>query len=119
EMAVELALVDVDRCLLEAARLRHAIDREAAQALALMVPGVEVPVVAVVGDALRRDRAPRLLVGRACAVFEGQALALEYRGADRAEGMLVEAAGAVGNHPHPLHRPLLAAGMLGQQLLDA
>src|SRR5690606_40439701 len=46
EMAVEFGLVDVDRGLVEPARLRDPVDREAAQALALVVPGIEVPVVA-------------------------------------------------------------------------
>src|SRR5690606_40146391 len=95
EMAVEFGLVDVDRGLVEPARLRDPVDRKAAQALALVVPGIEVPVVAVVGDALRRHGAPRLLVGGARAVVEGQALAAQHRRTHAAEHVLVQEAGAV------------------------
>ena len=55
------------------ARGGDAVDRETAQRLALLVPGIEVPVVAVMGDALRRHRAPGLLVGGTRAVFEASA----------------------------------------------
>src|SRR5690606_18858935 len=57
QVAVELGLVDVDGGVVEAARARDPVDREAAQALALVVPGVEIPVVPVMGDALRRNGA--------------------------------------------------------------
>src|SRR3546814_9308532 len=58
QVLVELRVVDVARRGVELARAGNAVDREAAQRFLLLVPGVEVPVVAVVGDALRRHRAP-------------------------------------------------------------
>src|SRR5690606_14321264 len=105
EVPVQLGLVDVDGGLLQAARARDAVDREAAQALALVVPGIQVPVVAVVGDALRRYRALRGLVGGAGAVFEGEPAPPEHGRADGAEHVLVQAARAVRDHAHALHRP--------------
>src|SRR3546814_14166502 len=75
----ELRVVDVARRGVELARAGNAVDREAAQRFLLLVPGVEVPVVAVVGDALRRHRAPGLLVGGAGAVLERQPLARQHR----------------------------------------
>ena len=76
------------------------------------------------GDALRRHRAPRLLVGRTRAVFEGQLPALEHRRAHRAERMLVHAPQAMRDDAHAFDRPALAApacrvGMLVEQFLDA
>ena len=76
------------------------------------VPRIQVPVVAIVRDALRRDGAPRLLVGRTRAVVERQlAAAPSTAEATDAERMLVQAARAAGDHAHALDRPALAAGL--------
>src|SRR5690606_34671305 len=112
QLAVELGLVEVARRGVEYARGADPVDREAAQALAIVVPGIEVPVVAVVGDPLRRDRAPGLLVGRAGAVVERQLPALQHRRTHGAERLLVHAPAAVRDHPHALDRPALARRML-------
>src|SRR3546814_9292955 len=48
QVLVELRVVDVARRGVELARAGNAVDREAAQRFLLLVPGVEVPVVAVV-----------------------------------------------------------------------
>src|SRR5690606_37457334 len=48
QLAVELGLVEVARRGVEYARGADPVDRAAAQALAIVVPGIEVPVVAVV-----------------------------------------------------------------------
>src|SRR5690606_17668360 len=119
EVAVELAFGDVAGLRIEGARAADAVDREAAQRLAVVVPGVEVPVVPVVGDALRGHRAPGLLVGRARAVVEGELLALQHRRAHGAERLLVHAPAAVRDHAHAFDRPVLAGRMLVEQLVDA
>ena len=118
QVLVELRLVDVARLGVEHARGGDPVDGEAAQRFAVVVPGVQVPVVAVMGDPLRRDGAPGLLVGRARAVVEGELLALEHRTGHGTEGLLVQLARAVRHHPHPFHRPAPAAGLFGQQRLD-
>src|SRR5690606_15875869 len=118
QVLVELRVVDVARGGVELAGAADAVDREAAQRFLLLVPRIEVPVVAVVGDALRRHRAPGLLVGGAGAVFERQPLARQHRRAHGAEGVLVHAPGAVRDHPHALDRPRLAGRVFGQQFLD-
>src|SRR5690606_35261312 len=107
QVLVERGLVDVARHLVEHARAADAVDREAAQRLALVVPRVQVPVVAVVGEALRRPRAPGLLAGGAGAVLERELAALQHRRAHDAEGGLVHAPGAVRDHPHAFDRPAL------------
>ena len=55
EMFVELRFGNVQRVAYRWSRLQDPLQRKTAQALAPMAPRVEVPVVAVVNQALRRD----------------------------------------------------------------
>ena len=116
---VELGIGHVARGLVELARLADAVHREAAQRVAVVVPRIEVPVVAVMSDALRRHPTPGRFVGGAGAVFEGQPLARQHRRGHRAETGLVQRAAAVRDHPHPVHRPVAGPGLRGQQAFDA
>ena len=61
-----------------------------------MAPGVEVPVVAVVDEPLRRDFAFGLLIGAAGVVADEHALAAQQGRAHRLEVAEVEAARADG-----------------------
>ena len=82
---VELGVGHVDRGLLQHARVANAIDREAPQRVATLVPGVEVPGLAIVRDALRGDRALGVRVGAAGVVLEPELAALKRRGGDLVE----------------------------------
>ena len=72
------------------------VHREGAQPVAQVAPGVEVPVVAVVHEALRGDLALGGLVGAAGVVADDQALAAQQRRADGLEMIEVEFARADG-----------------------
>src|SRR5206468_4441180 len=79
EYGIELGFRDVDRLRLTNARIAHAIHREASQAFSHVAPRVEVPVLAVVHEPLRRDLALGLLVARAAPVAHEEPLAIEER----------------------------------------
>src|SRR5690606_32192520 len=72
ELAVQLFLRDVGGALVEGPGGGDAVHREAAQAVALVVPGIQVPVVAIVGQPLRGDLAAGALVGGPGEVLERQ-----------------------------------------------
>ena len=118
QVLVELLVGQVARRLLAQPCIADTVHGEAAQGVALVVPRVQVPVVAIVGDALRRHRAARTLVGGARAVFELQLLAFQHGRGDGAEAGLVQLAAAVRDDAHPVDRPLRHAGVVGQQALD-
>src|SRR5690348_10199100 len=65
--------------------IAHRIEGERAQVVAQVVPGVQVPVLAIVHQALRRDLARGGLVLGAVPVHELQALAAEDGGGDELE----------------------------------
>ena len=78
------------------------IDRERAQRLALVAEGVEVPVVAVVDEALRRDLALERVAVLATRVAELEAAACEQRGREHAEVAGLDRAGAHAEHADPV-----------------
>ena len=91
---VEPLVGDILGLLVEDFGMFDGVDREGAQSVAQMAPGVEVPVVAVVIEALRRDFPFGDLVGAPGVVADHQALAAEQGGADRLEMVEMELAGA-------------------------
>ena len=104
EHLVEVAVGDVDRPLVQRVRFEDAIHREAAQCLAVVVPGIEIPVVAVVRQPLRRDRAPAVRIGGACAVAKTQLAAFEHGTGGDPECLLVKLALAPGDHADAFDR---------------
>ncbi len=85
ERGFELAHGQVLRLRLEQLRLAHRIEREAAQAVAGVAPGVEVPGGAVVHQALRRDLALAHAPVAALEVAQPDAPALHQRAAEQLE----------------------------------
>ena len=70
------------------------VDREGAQAVPKMAPGVEVPVAAVVVEALRRDLTFHHLVGVARMIADQQPFSPQQGGADALELLHVQFAGS-------------------------
>ena len=87
---VEALIGDIQGARVEDLGVFDGVDREGAQAVPQMAPGVEVPVAAVVVEALRRDLAFRHLVGAARMVADQQALSPQQGGADALEVVQVQ-----------------------------
>jgi hypothetical protein len=96
EFAVEGGFVDVAGVAVEDFGAVDGVDGEAAQAAAQVAPGIQVPVVAVVDEALGRDFAAGGRVGAAGVVFDDEAPAAQGGGADGLEVFELEAARAHG-----------------------
>src|SRR5689334_12867349 len=91
-MLVELLGGDFLRARVEEARLADRVDGEAAKVVAQVAPAIEVPVVAVMHEALRRYLAHRLLVLLAVVVADPELGALQHRGCDDAEVLWIAGA---------------------------
>src|SRR5438067_12806572 len=96
EMRVELGVRHFVRLGVDKASVADGVDGEAAQVLSPVAPGVEVPVVAVVHEPLRRHFALGLLAASAVVVADPESGALEHRGGGDAE-MLRVAGAALGS----------------------
>ena len=72
------------------------IEREAPQAAAQVAPGVEVPIAAVVHEALRREPALGVLVTRAAVVEHAEPVTFDHRTSDLAEGVEIDDARRAG-----------------------
>src|SRR5581483_4649073 len=77
-MRVELGVGDLARSGIEQPCVADGVDGEAPQVVPQVAPGVEIPVVAVVHQALRRDGALGLLVFLAVVVPDPELRALEH-----------------------------------------
>src|SRR5687767_4505054 len=84
-MRVELGRGNLLRARLAQLRRADGVDREAPQVLAQVAVAVDVPVVAVVHEPLRRDLALGLAVVLAVVMPDPHARALQNRGGDHAE----------------------------------
>src|SRR5687768_792296 len=84
-MRVELGRGNLLRARLAQLRRADGVDREAPQVLAQVAVAVDVPVVAVVHEPLRRDLALGLAVVLAVVMADPHARALEQRRRDDAE----------------------------------
>jgi hypothetical protein len=93
EHFIESFVGNVHGPLVEDLSVLDGIDGEGAQAVAQMAPGVEMPVVAIVVEALGRDFAFAHCVGAACVEADDQALPPQERRADGLEVVEVEFAG--------------------------
>ena len=96
EYLVEGGVVDVACRVVEDFGAVDGVYRKAAQFFAQMAPGVEVPVVAVVNEALGGDFPAGDLVSAAGVVFDDEALAAQGGGPDGLEVLQLEAAGTNG-----------------------
>ena len=85
EHRVELALGNVLHLARDHRDIAHRVEREAADVVAQVAPPVQVPVVAVVDEALRGDFALGHLVARAVPVRELEAAPAEDGGGDELE----------------------------------
>ena len=85
EVAVEREVGDLARGLVRHRRAAHAVEGEAPQPVPQVAPSVEVPVLAVVHEALRREGAFQGLVPRPAVVDDSDPAAREQRLADGAE----------------------------------
>src|SRR5690606_32058536 len=70
--------------------MRNAVQGETTQSVAMMAPGVEVPVVSVSRETLGRNGAPGLGVGRARMVLEIDSPALDQRLSQYAEHIRID-----------------------------
>src|SRR5690606_33366751 len=65
EVTIEIRLLHVQGGIAVRPGMRNAVQGETTQSVAMMAPGVEVPVVSVSRETLGRNGAPGLGVGRA------------------------------------------------------
>src|SRR3970282_1549227 len=71
-------------------------------AIALVAPGVQIPVVAVMGKALRRDFALRLFVLSASVIADGETLPLQQ---SARYGLEMFAGAVASRHAQDAHAP--------------
>ena len=117
---VQFGLGHVDGGALDDAHPLDGVHAEAAQRLAPVAVGVQVPVVAVVHQALGRNLTLAALAGAPALVVDDQALAAQQGRAHGLEVRQVQLARPHGQHPHTTghvgrHRGAAAQG-LGQAL---
>ncbi len=91
---------------------------KAAQRLAIVVVGVEIPVVPVMHQALRRDVALALLIGGAGFVAEAQPFALEQRIRHHPEDLRIHPALTDLDDADAVIGKLASARLLAQELAD-
>ena len=104
EVAVEGEVRDLASRLFDHRRVADAVEGEAPEAVAQVAPGVEVPVLAVVHEALRREGAFEGLVPGAAVVDDAHPPSREKRLADRSElGGAYLAPGRVQDSDPPRH----------------
>jgi len=96
----------------------HPFQGEAAQFFAQMAPGVEIPVVAIVDEALRGKVAFRLAASVAAQIADVRAAA--RRGVGQGlEDAGVRLPGGGAQHPHPAYQFTLALVCAVQEFFDA
>ncbi len=83
-----------------------------------VVPRIQVPVVAIVDQALGRDLPPGVLVPQAVVVGDVQALPFQHRVGDDGKMLGLPRAGRLGKHAHPARDFLVGVVMLFQQRPD-
>src|SRR5438105_614955 len=79
EVVVEIRFGDIPCGRVAFSRVPNALQREASKCLSTVAPGVEVPVVAVVSESLRRDFAVGYFTCAARFIGDAQARAIEQR----------------------------------------
>ena len=104
EVAIEGEVGDLARRLVDHRRVADAVEGEASQCVAQVAPGVEVPVLAVVHEALRREGAFEGVVPRPAVVHDMHPAAREQRLADGLELARADLAAGGVQDPHaPRH----------------
>src|SRR5262249_52553255 len=69
-VTIEIGIRQIERSVFKHFRATQAIERERSQLVALLVPGIEIPGLAIVRETLRRNRALRLSIATARVIFE-------------------------------------------------
>ena len=118
EVLAEGVGAEVFRCFAAVSEVADAVEGEAAQGLPLVAPGVEVPVVPIVHQPLRREGAAGLFVVAPAAVVDGDALALQQGAGDALKVLCGHRAGGVGEDAHPLGDIPTAHLLQFEDLLD-
>ena len=118
EVLVQVLARDILGGFRDLRAVQHAAGGECAQRVALVIPGIEIPYVAVVGNSLRRDDALGDLVLSARVVGDPDLAAVEG-GAGQFAEVFSRWAGGHAQHPHPLRGFAQVETAMGEELLKA
>jgi len=119
QVRIEFSRITILRRHIENLRVIDTIQREAAQRVATVIPRIQIPVVAIVCEALWRYLALGRLRRRTCAITETQTLAPQHRASDIAKHRFVDLARLARDHTNAFQRQRGAVAVIRHQPLDA